>query len=423
MNQDTQHIDPFFKNIQSKFENFTPDTIPGEINQMWENVNHAFHGTATTSTSILSKLASFKSAGIAIVSSVAVITTSIIIINSFSNKNSNIVEPNINKTENIANSQNDSKLTEIIENPVNNNLENNNQKSNSSDNVVQLNNSKAEKPEDVNPSINNPQINNTKLNHPADHSKVKFSDTIICTGENVRISYYPEPSKSEPEVNLILPEKQISNFNGTVSVKFNEPGSFLIWIIYSKGSVIYKEYQKIHVQIKPIASFTFDNSKNPEIQFNNNSVNAVQANWYFGDGSESVSLNPTHIYKKSGVYNVRLSVENRYGCSHETSTDVSVALKKSINEIEIPNYFSPDGDGKNDFYYIPMENEDFFELEITDRYGNRVFKSSNKNKKWDGISEFSGKECPAGQYFYVLNYRISGLETITKSGAILLIRK
>ncbi len=69
--------------------------------------------------------------------------------------------------------------------------------------------------------------------------------------------------------------------------------------------------------------------------------------------------------------------------------------------LEIPNFFTPDGDNNNDVWY--PENRDFFpniEVKIYDRYG-RVVAELNQVSAWDGT--YDGREVPTGDYWYVVN--------------------
>jgi gliding motility-associated-like protein len=69
--------------------------------------------------------------------------------------------------------------------------------------------------------------------------------------------------------------------------------------------------------------------------------------------------------------------------------------------LEIPNFFTPDGDAQNDLWQI--RNTEFFdelEVKIYDRYG-RVVAVLDKVTGWDGTYE--GKEVPTGDYWYVVN--------------------
>jgi len=79
----------------------------------------------------------------------------------------------------------------------------------------------------------------------------------------------------------------------------------------------------------------------------------------------------------------------------------------------IPDGFSPNGDGRNDLYFIPNVEIIFpeFTLEILNRYGNSLFKGDIDNPAWDGSNGTSG-ESPNGVYFYIVNYNKDGLEPV-----------
>jgi len=73
---------------------------------------------------------------------------------------------------------------------------------------------------------------------------------------------------------------------------------------------------------EPVASFEFDqnNVKAPAtINFTNNSINASEYLWNFGDGNTSTETNPSHEYIKGGDFDVSLKA---YG---ENSTNITVS--------------------------------------------------------------------------------------------------
>ncbi len=78
----------------------------------------------------------------------------------------------------------------------------------------------------------------------------------------------------------------------------------------------------------------------------------------------------------------------------------------------IPDGFSPNGDGRNDTFFIPNIEAIFpdFTLEILNRYGISLFKGDINNPSWDGSS--SNGTSPNGVYFYIINYNKVGSEPI-----------
>jgi gliding motility-associated-like protein len=76
---------------------------------------------------------------------------------------------------------------------------------------------------------------------------------------------------------------------------------------------------------------------------------------------------------------------------------------------KIPNVFTPNSDNENPFYFIESEDVVMFDLEIMNRWGNRVFYSKDSNFQWNG----NAGELPLedGVYFYKLAYQLSCQQT------------
>jgi gliding motility-associated-like protein len=110
--------------------------------------------------------------------------------------------------------------------------------------------------------------------------------------------------------------------------------------------------------------------------------------------------------------NYKITVTATGGCKATDDVFVKVLLAP-----EIPNAFSPNGDGINDTWNIQfLETYPGAILELFNRYGQLVFKSVGYSKQWDGT--FNGKPLPVGVYYYILNPK-NGRKQITGSVAIL----
>ena len=88
--------------------------------------------------------------------------------------------------------------------------------------------------------------------------------------------------------------------------------------------------------------------------------------------------------------------------------------------VYIPNIFSPNGDGQNDILYIRGQGIDAVHIMIYNRWGEKVFESSDIGKGWDGT--FKGKKCPAGVYFYVGDITFKNGEKLVRKGDVSLVR-
>ncbi len=72
---------------------------------------------------------------------------------------------------------------------------------------------------------------------------------------------------------------------------------------------------------------------------------------------------------------------------------------------DIPNIFTPNGDGTNDIYKLAGKKDpcyDVMQINIYNRWGQLVFRSSDPNFEWDGNTE-SGKVCKPGAYLVIMN--------------------
>jgi len=136
----------------------------------------------------------------------------------------------------------------------------------------------------------------------------------------------------------------------------------------------------------------------------NNNINQITAiaeggvepyTFYFGDhdnGSEN-----TFYINRTDTYTVTVIDQN--GCM------VSAEIFMEFIDIEMPNFFTPDGDGLNDTW-IPDNIEGFPDVLIIiyDRYGRVVERMARDTAGWDG--NYDGKTLPTGDYWYVV--RLNG---------------
>ncbi|MCG2459221.1 T9SS type B sorting domain-containing protein [Flavobacteriaceae bacterium F89] len=100
----------------------------------------------------------------------------------------------------------------------------------------------------------------------------------------------------------------------------------------------------------------------------------------------------TFFIKKNGTYTVTVTDEN--GCV------VSANIEMEFIDVEIPNFFTPDGDGKNDFW-APKNTEAYPQIltVIFDRYGREVARMGIHDK-WNGL--YRTKDLPSGDYWYII---------------------
>jgi gliding motility-associated-like protein len=93
----------------------------------------------------------------------------------------------------------------------------------------------------------------------------------------------------------------------------------------------------------------------------------------------------------------RIQVTTAEGCTDTDEMFIRILLKPII-----PNVFSPNGDGINDTWEITsLESYPGATVEIFNRYGQVIFRSTGYSKPWDG--KVNGKDAPSGTYYYIVD--------------------
>lgn len=128
--------------------------------------------------------------------------------------------------------------------------------------------------------------------------------------------------------------------------------------------------------------------------------------------------------KVKGVFieaetDVVLTVFNQYGCYDSDSIKV---LTKPCCEVFVPNAFSPNGDGVNDFFNPVLENgQILLAMQVFDRYGKLVYNNTNLKKGWNGQYE-NGTEASSDVYMYYVKYTCSDGKLYERKESVTLIR-
>lgn len=141
----------------------------------------------------------------------------------------------------------------------------------------------------------------------------------------------------------------------------------------------------------------------PEVNFHDLSLNPITWAWNFGDGDTSTIPDPVHSYAHPGEYDVTLVVTNIYGCID--SITYKVIVKEDIS-LFIPNCFTPNSDGRNEFFTPMGSSLEDFDFWIFDRWGEEVW-HGNESSPWLGLSQRTGKPAPEDVYVYKVDLKYS----------------
>ena len=181
---------------------------------------------------------------------------------------------------------------------------------------------------------------------------------------------------------------------------------------------------------KPKAQFNistlWSNIINPNIEFENLSEDGNSYSWEFGDGAVSEENNPSHKYKKTGLFDVQLITSSDFGCKDTSIQKIDI---KEVCTFYAPTAFSPDNDYKNDNFYISGSGiaQENFLLIVYNRWGEAIWQTeefnsnTQKSGKWNGIAK-GNKRVSNGVYKWLVTYKdINGLAH-EETGEITLLR-
>ena len=151
--------------------------------------------------------------------------------------------------------------------------------------------------------------------------------------------------------------------------------------------------------------------------FHLHATGAAQYTWSPSDGlNNPFSDQPVGVLWQDRVYMVIGTTDQ--GCRSMDSIHIHVFDRA---EFLVPNAFTPNGDGTNDFFHPWNPGIDrILRFSVFDRWGRLLYQSSQPDRGWDGTSR--GQPMPVGTY----GWEIQGLDkaghTYKASGSVVLIR-
>ncbi len=140
--------------------------------------------------------------------------------------------------------------------------------------------------------------------------------------------------------------------------------------------------------------------------------------WDFGDGSFSAEDNPIHTYFEVGSYVVTQTVTYAFGCVYTKMITLNI---EEGYKLIMPNAFTPNEDGLNDFFGPVHIGLNTLEISIYDTWGSLIYQESGDSiRGWDGKvkEEFAEN----GNYYYTFTSKTFYGDVIKKQGAFVYIK-
>jgi gliding motility-associated-like protein len=149
---------------------------------------------------------------------------------------------------------------------------------------------------------------------------------------------------------------------------------------------------------------------NAEVWFDNLSDGdnvRTSCTWYFGDGETMNSCDEqvSHVYvEPNECYLPFLVVRARDLPECRDTAFLDCIIIDDMSELEVPNIFSPNGDGINDFFQVKAQTLKEFKGVIVNRWGRSLYEWTdweNMESGWDGKID-GGNYAAPGVYYYII---------------------
>ena len=218
-------------------------------------------------------------------------------------------------------------------------------------------------------------------------AEISFSGSnVLCGNNSVQLVSSSQTNNqwSTNETSESIFVNQAGNYTLTVNGACNTDSSSIEVI---DGLVLTNFTASVETGVEPLS-----------VTFTDASEFADTCQWFVNGQLSSISPDVPQIYAM-GTYSIMLICSNAVGCSDTLTRTIDVLSNKT----ELPNTFSPNGDGKNDFLLFTIKGIVKFDVVLFNRWGNKVAEWDSNSSGWDGTSD--GKVSPEGVYFYILRAR------------------
>jgi gliding motility-associated-like protein len=237
----------------------------------------------------------------------------------------------------------------------------------------------------------------------------------ICVGEQVHFT--PDYLNTALSLNWNFGDGVYWKQNSATAHSFDQPGTY--WVTLAADFPVCADLERrdsVVVNALPVVNLGPDSVlclDGPSIRVTDvNNASDPTISWLWSTGATGSFIDIVH----PGLYTVTAT---RGDCS----TSENVIVNKDCYT-DIPNAFSPNGDGNNDYFYprqLLTQGVTAFTMTVFNRWGQKVFETTKPNGRgWDG--KFNEKDQPMGVYIYQIRAVMKNGRIEEYNGNVTLVR-
>lgn len=281
-----------------------------------------------------------------------------------------------------------------------------------------------------------------------------ITDNFGCTSQTFKeIKWYPSPdviifspNKTEGCVPLDVEFKNISfptdnsykfiwrfsdgtvDSGYTVNHRFDPSGIYGLKLEVTSPLGCYNERlfnDIITVSDPPVGDWSIDktrmNIKDAIVNLMDLSPGTIGRSWIINNNDYYFDKNLQLVLQDTGYHHVRMIAVDKFLCSDTLDADLFVFEEFNLF---LPNAFTPNGDGKNDVFAPVCEIKGIqsFSMQIFDRWGSKLFSSSDPLVPWNGKLNNDGRDIPSGVYVCEIKYKLFAKPAVEERLMISLVR-
>ena len=245
--------------------------------------------------------------------------------------------------------------------------------------------------------------------HPTPVASVNPSEISICEGESTQLQASGGSSyKWTPAIHLS---------SGTIAAPIASPVDSTVYqvIVANDFQCADTGFVQVHVSKKARADAGPDRAllagQVIQLQGNASGTN-ISFSWSPSSYMDDATQLQPNVHPDADI-TYTLQVVSNDGCG----TALDSVRVRVFNDLYIPNAFSPNGDGKNDTWNIPvLQVYSNVEVIVFNRWGGEVYHAKN-SAPWDG--RYKGKDLPVGVYPYIIQLKDIGVK---RTGWVMIVK-
>lgn len=252
----------------------------------------------------------------------------------------------------------------------------------------------------------NPAVSNSiamRVNSNSASVSINSDKTSICRGDTVSFIAIGLNQGSEPSYQWQVNGRDVVDNNATFITNELEDGAIITCLLNSSIACslpALSNQVKMEVHNTPVLVMGNDTVIAPgQKAYLRPQVNEIisQYSWTPATGLDNPNTQfPIASPEKTTQYTLRIASAS--GCTATGAINVIV-----YRDLKMPNAFTPNGDGKNETFKIPGSlPQKVFVFNIYNRYGQKVFSTTDSLKGWDG--KYNGVQQPPGIYIWEIKY-------------------